>query len=129
MNIPSSRRKSEATDQNHAQCPFNKQSHKRYVQKVNLEESSSCQNAYGKNTSSGCNRRIRYGNYFYGYCFSCHEFGHRALECLIHGKINSGKFNHSMKCRRYKYNEHIGNHCHIIICYMCNGIDHKSQEC
>ena len=69
--------------------------------------------------SSGCNQRIRYGNSFYGYCFSCQS----------HDKISSGKFNHSMKYRRYKYNEHTGNYCHIIICHMCNGIGHKSQEC
>ena len=35
MNTPSSRRPSESIDQDHAQCHFNKQSHKRYVQKEN----------------------------------------------------------------------------------------------
>ena len=55
MNTPSSRRPSEAIDQDHAQFPFNKQSHKIYVQKENQETSSSCQNSFGEDTSSGCN--------------------------------------------------------------------------
>jgi len=34
-----------------------------------------------------------------------------------------------MKYRRYKYYEHTENYCHIMRCYTCNGIGHKSQEC
>ena len=81
MIIHFSRRQSGSIDQEHVHYPFNKQSHKIYVQKGNQETSFSCQDTSGKHTSSIWNRKFRYGNSFYGYCFSCYEFGHRALEC------------------------------------------------
>jgi hypothetical protein len=129
MNIPYSRRQSEFINQEHAHYPVNEKSYKRNVQKGNQNESFSCQDKSGKDTSSRWKQMIRCGNYFYGYCFSCYAFGHRASECQSHGKIRSGKYNHSMKYKKYKYNELTGNYCYITRCYTCNGLGHKAHEC
>jgi hypothetical protein len=129
VNIPYSRRQSEFINQEHAHYPVNEKSYKRNVQKGNQNESFSCQDKSGKDTSSRWKQMIRCGNSFYGYCFSCYAFGHRASECQSHGKIRSSKYNHSMKYKKYKYNELTGNYCYITRCYTCNGLGHKAHEC
>ena len=129
MNIPYSRRQSEFINQEHAHYPVNEKSYKRNVQKGNQNEGFSCQDKSGKDTSSRWKQMIRCGNSFYGYCFSCYVFGHRASECQSHGKISSGKYNHSMKYKKYKYNELTRNYCYITRCYTCNGLGHKAHEC
>jgi hypothetical protein len=129
MNIPYSRRQSEFINQEHAHYPVNEKSYKRNVQKGNQNESFSCQDKSGKDTSSRWKQMTRCGNSFYGYCFSCYAFGHRASECQSHGKISSGKYNHSIKYKKYKYNELTGNYCYIMRCYTCNGLGHKAHEC
>jgi hypothetical protein len=129
MNIPYSRRQSEFINQEHAHYPVKEKSYKRNVQKRNQHESLSCQDKSGKDTSSRWKQMIRCGNSFYGYCFSCYAFGHRVSECQSHGKISSGKYNHSMKYKKYKYNELTGNYCYITRCYICNGLGHKAHEC
>jgi hypothetical protein len=129
MNIPYSRRQSEFINQEHAHYPVNEKSYKRNIQKGNQNESFSCQDKSGKDTSSRWKQMIRCGNSFYGYCFSCYAFGHRASECQSHGKISSSKYNHSMRYKKYKYNELTGNYCYITRCYTCNGLGHKAHEC
>jgi len=55
------------------------------------------QETYQK-THFSCHNRLKYGNTFNGYCFSCNNFGHKALECKSHEKKNSGRSNNSMRC-------------------------------
>jgi len=123
------RRKSKVIDQEHVQHLVNKKSYIRNVQKEHHKASFSCQNAFGKDTSSWKIRKIRYGNSFNGYCFSCYEFGHKKLECKSYERRNSERFNHSMKCWRCNYYGHTTKYYHTMRCYTCNGLGHKAQEC
>ena len=41
------------------------------------------------------------------YCFSCYEFGHKALECKSHGRRSSRRSSYSMRCWRCNYYGHI----------------------
>ena len=71
---------------------------------------------------------LRYANYFYGYFFYCKEFGHKAKECRMNGKIlmygnsrrwmNNGEFTHV-------HNSFIN----IIKCFDCHQIGPKCHKC
>ena len=55
--------------------------------------------------------RYEYG--FNGYCFSCSNFGHKAMIC-VDGRKSNG---------------HVAVTCHTLRCYMCSEFQHKAQEC
>jgi hypothetical protein len=86
------------------------------------------QETYQK-TDFSCHNRLKYGNTFNGYCFSCNNFGHKALECKSPEKKNSGRSNNLMRCWRCNYVGHTTKFCHTMRCYKCDWFGHKSQNC
>jgi hypothetical protein len=86
------------------------------------------QETYQK-TDFSCQNRTKYGTTFNGYCFSCNNFGHKALECKNLKKKNSGRSNNSMRCWRCNYVGHTVKFCHTMRCYNCDRFGHKSQNC
>ena len=85
------------------------------------------QETYQKKNFS-CPNKPKYGNTFNGYCFSCNNFGHKALECKSLKKKNSGRSNNLMRCWRCNYVGHTTKLCQTIRCYNCDRFGHKSQN-
>ena len=77
----------------------------------------------------GRNQKVRYENCFNGYCFSCYEFGHKALQCKSYYQRRSRRSNHFEKCLRCNFHGHNAAYCHAMKCYNWNGFGHKAQEC
>jgi hypothetical protein len=44
------------------------------------------QNKFKKETPSRWTQKKRYENVFNGHCFSCNEYGHKALDCRHHAR-------------------------------------------
>ena len=71
---------------------------------------------------------IGYTNCFYGYCFYCKEFGHKAKECRTNGKrlmygnsrrwMNNGEFTHVHNSFK-----------NTIKFYDCHQVGHKCNKC
>ena len=63
---------------------------------------------------------MRYNSHFYGYNFSCNDFGHRAIDCRAHAR-----------------NENYSNRIHQpiplflgqITCFVSDNIGHKAKDC
>ena len=79
-------------------------------------------------TDFSCHNKLKYGNTFNGYCFSCNKFGQKALECESPEKKNSGRSNNSMRCWRCNYVGH-NKFFHTMKCYNYDRFGHKSQNC
>jgi hypothetical protein len=47
-------------------------------------------------TDLSSQNKIKNGNTFNGYCFSCHNFGHKAMDCKKLEKIYTRKFKNSI---------------------------------
>jgi hypothetical protein len=86
------------------------------------------QKTYQKADFSSQNRP-KYGNTFNGYFFSCHNFGHKALECKSIERRDSGRSNNLMRCWRCNYVGHTTKFFHTMRCYNYDRIGHKSQDC
>ena len=71
----------------------------------------------------------RYESFFNSYCFSCNEYGHKALDCRHHGRKQVGKFNNSIICWNCNHVGHIATHCYTMRCYSCGGYGHKAHNC
>jgi hypothetical protein len=50
------------------------------------------QRKFIRETHSMMSQSGRYGSVFNGHCFSCNEYGHRALYCRHHGRKYVGRF-------------------------------------
>jgi hypothetical protein len=70
----------------------------------------------------------RYESVFNGYCFSCNEYGHKALICRHHGRKQVGKFNKSIRCWNCNHVGHISTHCYTMRCNSCEGHSHKAHN-
>ena len=68
----------------------------------------------------------RYEYEFNGYCFSCSNFGHKAMNC---GSRNIRRQSNSVRCWTCKQEGHIAATCHTLRCYMCSGFGLKAHEC
>jgi hypothetical protein len=42
--------------------------------------------------------QTRYESVFNDFCFSCNEYGHKALDCRNRGRKQVGRFNNSIRC-------------------------------
>jgi hypothetical protein len=71
----------------------------------------------------------RYESVFNGYCFSCNEYGHKALDCRHHGRKHVGRFKNSIRCWNYNHVGHIVAHCYTMRCYSCGRYGHKAHDC
>ena len=74
-------------------------------------------------------RPNRYLQIFLGHCYSCNNFGHKALNCRAYGKVreykkrsssNKPKGNHNLFTLLQKYD---------IECYKCNNHGHMARDC
>jgi hypothetical protein len=68
----------------------------------------------------------RYENVFYGQCYSCNEYGHKALECILYARRDNESFHNTLRCWRCDQVGHIAAHCHTMRFYNCSGFGHKS---
>jgi chromosome segregation ATPase len=82
-----------------------------------------------RETSSIWTPKQRYENVFHGQCYSCNEYGHKALECRFYARRDNERFHNTLRCWRCNQVGHIVVHCHIMRCYSCSGFGHKSQDC
>ena len=87
------------------------------------------QERFRKKTASQRNQNTRYEKSFNGYCFSCSQFGHKALNCRSHERRSVGSPNNSVKCWTCKCIGHIASYCRAMRCYGCSGFGHKAQDC
>jgi hypothetical protein len=71
----------------------------------------------------------KYESVFNGYCFSCNEYGHKALDCRHHGRKQIGRFNNNIIGWNYNLVGHIATHCYTMRCYSCDGYGHNAHEC
>ena len=65
--------------------------------------------------------RPRYENGFNGYCYSCSNFGHKAMDC----RRRAGSPNVSVRCWTCNQVEHVAATCHTLRCYTCSGFGHS----
>jgi hypothetical protein len=81
-----------------------------------------------RETPSWMNHR-RYESVFNSYCFSCNDYGHKALYCRHHGRKQVGRFNNSIRCWNCNHVGHIVAYCYTMRCYSCDGYGHKAYNC
>jgi hypothetical protein len=86
------------------------------------------QSKFKRETPSWMNQR-RYESVFNGYCFSCNEYGHKALHCRHHERKHVGSFNNCIRCCNCNHVGHIVAHCYTMRCYSCGGYGHKAYNC
>jgi hypothetical protein len=73
--------------------------------------------------------KIKNGNTFNGYCFSCHSFGHKAMDCKKLEEGYTRKSKNSIRCWRCNFFGHTTKFCHTIRCYNYDRFGHKSKNC
>jgi hypothetical protein len=101
---------------------------KRSDQGRHPEATHTPQSKFRRKTPSWMNQR-EYESIFNGYCFSCNEYGHKALDCRHHGRKQVGRFNKSIRCWNCNHIGHIVAHCYTMRCYSCGGYGHKTYNC
>jgi hypothetical protein len=87
------------------------------------------QSKFRRETPSRWTPKQRYENIFHGHCFSCNEYGHKALDCRHYARKDVGRFHNILRCWRCNQVGHIVAHCHNMRCYSCSGFGHKSKDC
>jgi hypothetical protein len=79
----------------------------------------------------------RYQNFFLGHCYTCKNFGHKAINCRINER-NKYTGNMNGVNRRYRNNCGFVNRSYNsfyplmdknIVCYKCNYLGHKARDC
>ena len=97
--------------------------------KMQQEVRSIPQSKLRKETYPRWNQSPRYENGFNGYCFSCSNFGHKAMACRLYRIRSVGSPNDKVRCWTCNQAGHIAATCYTLRCYTCIGFGHKSQEC
>ena len=69
----------------------------------------------------------RFGHFFYGYCFICGKFGHKAVNYFQRGNFETR--NNSANLRWPWYNNIFVPLGFEIECYKCNNLGHTSRYC
>jgi hypothetical protein len=106
-----------------------KETFKRTKQGRHQEAIFTPQRKFRRETPSRWTPKQRYENVFHGHCFSCNEYGHKALDCRHYARKDVGRFHNTLRCWRCNQVGHIVAHCHTMRCYNCSGFGHKSQDC
>ena len=80
-----------------------------------------------------------YQSFFYGYCFTCNNFGHRAIDYKACGRKvqarNGGvHMNYNAECYNYHNYEHMERDCrsamnHNVEWYKWKNYGHKAHDC
>jgi hypothetical protein len=70
----------------------------------------------------------RHPNFFYGYCFSCGNFGHKVVSCILF------RYNRNVRTRLNKSQKAMVQNSfspllNDIECHICNNFGHKASEC
>ena len=106
------------------------------------------QGRFRKKTTPRWNQTPRYEKGFNGYCFSCNQFGHKALDCKHHAKGNvernqtpryeksfngycfsCNKFGHkALNCKSHARRS-VGSPNNSIRCWTCNRTSHITSYC
>ena len=72
----------------------------------------------------------RYQHIFFGHCYSCNNFGHKALNCRAYGKLRAYKKNASSnKPKGRNHNFFAPLQRYDIECYKCNNHGHIARYC
>jgi hypothetical protein len=93
-----------------------------------LEATHTNQSKFRRETPSWMNQR-KYESVFNGYCFSCNEYCHKALDCRHHGRKKIGRFNNNIRCWNCNLVLHITTHCYTMRFYSCDGYGQKYHDC
>jgi hypothetical protein len=79
----------------------------------------------------------RYQNFFFGHCYTCKLFGHKAINCRINERNKYARNMNGVK-KRYGNNRGFVNRSYNsfyslmdknIVCYKCNYLGHKARDC
>ena len=71
----------------------------------------------------------RYDGIFHGYCFSCNDYGHRAVDCRRDFRRSVGRPNNQIRCWTCGMLGHVASVCNTMRCYNCDGLGHRAQDC
>jgi hypothetical protein len=84
-----------------------------------------------KNTITRRNPPNKY--LFIGYCYSCNNFGHKAVHCKAYGQYNNRNVqrykNNRYNTEKRNYNSFSPLQNFNIECQKCNNYGHKTREC
>jgi hypothetical protein len=84
-----------------------------------------------KNTITRRNPPNKY--LFIGYCYSCNNFGHKAVHCKVYGQYNHRNVqrykNNKYNTEKRNYNSFSPLQNFNIECQKCNNYGHKASEC
>ena len=73
--------------------------------------------------------RNRYQHIFWGHCYSCNNFGHKAFKCRAYGKVHEYKKEETSKSKETNHNCFGSLQIYDIECYKCNNFGHMAREC
>ena len=72
----------------------------------------------------------RYQQIFFGHCYPCNNFGHKALNCRAYGKFHDYMKNASSnKPKVINHNFFAPLQRYDIECYKCNNHGHIARDC
>jgi hypothetical protein len=60
-----------------------------------------------RTTSQTRSLTLGYQNLFYGYCFNCTKFGHKAIDCKKYGRSDTYVAPHNIRCYKFHSFGHI----------------------
>ena len=67
-----------------------------------------------RETPSRWTPKQRYENVFHGHCYSCNEYGHKALECRYYARKDIELFHSILRFWRCNQLGHIATQCHTM---------------
>ena len=114
-NTSFSKDESEVARHEHVQ---RKEALRRTEQEGHQEDGPTPQEGFRKETTSRRNQTFKYEKCFNGYCFSCNQFGHKALDCK-HYPRRSVERNQTPR-----YEKNFNGYC-----FSCNQFGHKALNC
>jgi hypothetical protein len=86
-----------------------------------------------KNTVTRRTPPNRYQHIFLGYCYSCNNFGHKAVHCKSYRKYNPKNVQRYKKnknnAEKRNYNSFSPLQDYNVECHKCNNYGHKASEC